>query len=85
MTDERWTHPLIQRLRTHANQMEAQHLPHTADILREAAEEMEGGAKVFQAVLDAIKGTLDPSTQIADHPNVKFAQMQRLNWLEGKP
>jgi hypothetical protein len=37
---------------------------------------------VLQAVLDAINGTLDPSTQIADHPNVKFAQMQRLKLLE---
>lgn len=39
---------------------------------------------ILQAVLDAIKGTLDPSTQIADHPNVKFAQMQRLQWDELK-
>jgi len=37
---------------------------------------------VLQAVLDAIAGTLDPSTQIADHPNVKFAQMQRLKLLQ---
>ncbi len=37
---------------------------------------------VLQAVLDAIKGTLDPHTQIADHPNVKFAQMQRLQWMK---
>jgi hypothetical protein len=35
---------------------------------------------VLQAVLDAINGTLDPHTQIADHPNVKFAQMERLKW-----
>jgi hypothetical protein len=40
---------------------------------------------VLQAVLDAIKGTLDPSTQIADHPNVKFAQMQRLRWMAQPP
>jgi hypothetical protein len=37
---------------------------------------------VLQAVLDAIAGTLDPHTQIADHPNVKFAQMQRLKLLQ---
>jgi hypothetical protein len=37
---------------------------------------------VLQAVLDALNGTLDPSTQIADHPNVKFAQMQRLKLLD---
>jgi len=37
---------------------------------------------VLQAVLDAIAGTLDPSTQIADHPSVKFAQMQRLKLEE---
>jgi hypothetical protein len=37
---------------------------------------------VLQAVLDAIAGKLDPSTQIADHPNVKFAQMQRLKLLQ---
>jgi hypothetical protein len=36
---------------------------------------------VLQAVLDAIKGTLDPHSQIADHPNVKFAQMERLKLL----
>jgi hypothetical protein len=40
------------------------------------------GSAVLQAVLDAISGTLDPSTQIADHPNVKFAQMQRLDCLD---
>jgi hypothetical protein len=43
------------------------------------------GTEVLQAVLDAIAGTLDPSTQIADHPNVKFAQMQRLKLLEAAP
>jgi hypothetical protein len=37
---------------------------------------------VLQAVLDAISGKLDPHTQIADHPNVKFAQMQRLKLLQ---
>jgi len=37
---------------------------------------------VLQAVLDAIAGTLDPATQIADHPNVKFAQMERLKLVE---
>lgn len=39
------------------------------------------GAGVLQAVLDAISGKLDPSTQIADHPNVKFAQMERRKLL----
>jgi hypothetical protein len=37
---------------------------------------------LVQALLDAIGGTLDPHTQIADHPNVKFAQMQRLDLVE---
>lgn len=36
---------------------------------------------VLQAVLDAINGTLDPSTPIADHPNVKFAQMRVLAFV----
>jgi hypothetical protein len=43
------------------------------------------GSSVLQAVLEAIKGTIDPSTQIADHPNVKFAQMQRLRWMAMPP
>jgi len=43
----------------------------------------QSGSGVLQAVLDAIKGTLDTSTEIADHPNVKFAQMQRLSLLAG--
>jgi hypothetical protein len=38
---------------------------------------------VLQAVLWAISGTLDPHSQIADHPNVKFAQMERLKLLTG--
>jgi hypothetical protein len=42
------------------------------------------GPSVLQAVLDAIKGTLDPSTPIADHPTVQFAHQQRLRWIEGK-
>lgn len=37
---------------------------------------------VLQAVLDAIAGTIDTSTNIADHPNVKFAQMERLKLIE---
>jgi hypothetical protein len=37
---------------------------------------------VLQAVLDAIAGTIDTSTQISDHPNVKFAMMQRLKLLD---
>jgi hypothetical protein len=36
----------------------------------------QSGSGVLQAVLDAIAGTLDPSTQIADHPNVKYALIQ---------
>jgi hypothetical protein len=52
-----------------------------AKLNAEAALTADGDRTlVLQAVLDAIKGTLDPSTQIADHPNVKFAQMQRLKW-----
>jgi hypothetical protein len=53
------------------------------DALKEKVEALEAMRKdepntvVLQAVLDAIKGTLDPHTQIADHPNVKFAQMER--------
>lgn len=39
---------------------------------------------VLQAVLDAIDGTLDTSTEIADHPNVKYAQMQRLGLLHAQ-
>lgn len=42
----------------------------------------QSGAGVLQAVLDAIAGTLDTSTEIADHPNVKFAQMKRLELLK---
>lgn len=38
---------------------------------------------VLQAVLDAIAGTLDTSLNIADHPNVKFAQMKRLELMNG--
>lgn len=58
-------------------------IKHLADALAAApvpcaAEE----TTVLQAVLDAIKGTLDPYSQIADHPNVKFAQMQRLQWMK---
>lgn len=75
------THPLIARLRAQAKTLAAEDEGDTAALLREAADEMEGGDRVLQAVLDAIKGTLDPHTQIADHPNVKFAQMQRLQWL----
>lgn len=41
-------------------------------------------SKVLQAVLDAISGRLDPSTEIADHPNVKFAQMERLKLLKAR-
>jgi hypothetical protein len=37
---------------------------------------------VLQAVLDAIAGTLDGSTEIADHPNVKFATYERLKLTE---
>lgn len=37
---------------------------------------------LMQALLDAIGGTLDPHTQIADHPNVKFAQMRRLDLVQ---
>lgn len=50
------------------------------DIHVEAAS-LRSETRVLQAVLDAISGTLDPHTQIADHPNVKFAQMQRLKLL----
>lgn len=49
-------------------------------IHRRVAEDAALGPSILQAVLDAIKGTLDPHTQIADHPNVKFAQMERLKW-----
>jgi hypothetical protein len=41
----------------------------------------QSGSDVLQAVLDAIDGTLDPHTQIADHPNVKFAQRKRIELL----
>jgi hypothetical protein len=47
-----------------------------------AALKDAAGSDVLQAVLDAISGTLDPHTQIADHPNVKFAQMERLKLLK---
>lgn len=55
--------------------------PHPDCMLVWAEPPADGwwNSPVLQAVLDAIKGTLDPSTQIADHPNVKFAQMQRLD------
>jgi hypothetical protein len=43
----------------------------------------EPSTVVLQAVLEAISGTLDPHSQIADHPNVKFAQMERLKLLAG--
>lgn len=46
--------------------------------MRTDAEYAACESPVLQAVMDAIAGTLDPHTQIADHPNVKFAQMQRL-------
>jgi hypothetical protein len=42
----------------------------------------QSGSEVLQAVLDAIAGRLDLSTNIADHPNVKFATMQRHLLLE---
>ena len=43
----------------------------------------EPNTAVLQAVLDAIKGTLDPHSQIADHPNVKFAQAERQKLVAG--
>jgi hypothetical protein len=51
--------------------------------IHQLGRERAAGREVLQAVLDAIAGTLDTSTEIADHPNVKFAQMQRLQLLAG--
>lgn len=49
-------------------------------LRQQQAETQRDSTEILQAVLDAIKGTIDTSTNIADHPNVKFAQMQRLHW-----
>lgn len=51
--------------------------------IHQLGREREAGREVLQAVLDAIKGTLDTSTQIADHPNVKFAQMKQMELAAG--
>lgn len=39
-------------------------------------QQLKESGEILQAVLDAVKGTLDTSAEIADHPNVKFVQMR---------
>lgn len=65
--------------------VEAKHAQERDSLCAEITRLLKGDpeTEILQAVLDAVKGTLDPHSQIADHPNVKFVQMELLK-LRGR-